>query len=465
MSIPIHTKTYQFISNMCIITPHLFISLFIMITVKRYRRHDHLVKALVYGASGSGKTTFAGTAKDCIFASAENGLLSIADKDPLYVEIKSYNDILEFVKYLESEKFKQDFPNVKTVCVDSLTEISYICKHELEMKRGGQMEIKQWGELAMKLEDLARRIRDLPYHTVVICQEAELKDDQKTRKVVPSLDGRKASDRLPQFMDIVAYTFIDTDGSHRFVVGGNNQLVAKSREGYVTNETPMDFELWIDEVQQKAGEIQDEPIAKKVDIDPENKPADFNKKKRIKELWQKMGELGLFAMDQIEKTQRSMLLRDFKKDSTTKLTNAEAERHILAIDKYIQKKIDEPAEQDDLASKDIKQMEEIKDVKELETWFKKFLAAKPHPRRMEAVQSAYNNHRSSLSDAGDKKEDDQPEEEEKADITKELEMRQGLRLKKIPELRDEAKEAGIKSPTTKSKEDLIDALVSIYLSK
>ena len=48
------------------------------IEIKRFKPTSHKIKALVYGASGSGKTSFAGTAKNAIFLSAEGGLLSIA---------------------------------------------------------------------------------------------------------------------------------------------------------------------------------------------------------------------------------------------------------------------------------------------------------------------------------------------------------------------------------------------------
>jgi hypothetical protein len=45
--------------------------------IKMFRPTDHKVKALIYGASGAGKTVFGGTAPKPIFASAESGLLSL----------------------------------------------------------------------------------------------------------------------------------------------------------------------------------------------------------------------------------------------------------------------------------------------------------------------------------------------------------------------------------------------------
>ena len=53
---------------------------------KRYQPTQHKIKALVYGASGVGKTTFGATAPNPIFLSAEGGLLSVADKQFDYAE-------------------------------------------------------------------------------------------------------------------------------------------------------------------------------------------------------------------------------------------------------------------------------------------------------------------------------------------------------------------------------------------
>lgn len=41
------------------------------ITIKKYQAENQFIKALIYGASGSGKTTFSATAPNPIFASSE----------------------------------------------------------------------------------------------------------------------------------------------------------------------------------------------------------------------------------------------------------------------------------------------------------------------------------------------------------------------------------------------------------
>jgi hypothetical protein len=70
-------------------------------------------------------------AKDCIIASAEDGLLSLNafKKDIPYVKIESLEDMRALFLYLRDEKHKY-----KTLVIDSLTEISDRIKANIEKK-------------------------------------------------------------------------------------------------------------------------------------------------------------------------------------------------------------------------------------------------------------------------------------------------------------------------------------------
>ena len=58
------------------------------------------VKLLVYGAAGAGKTSLIPTLPKPIVLSAEGGLLSIADADVPFIEIKSIADLHEAYAWL-----------------------------------------------------------------------------------------------------------------------------------------------------------------------------------------------------------------------------------------------------------------------------------------------------------------------------------------------------------------------------
>jgi GTPase SAR1 family protein len=57
--------------------------------IQTYSPKDQTIKCLIYGASGSGKTTFSASAPNPIFASSEKGLMSIRQYAPAYTEINS----------------------------------------------------------------------------------------------------------------------------------------------------------------------------------------------------------------------------------------------------------------------------------------------------------------------------------------------------------------------------------------
>ena len=70
--------------------------------IKKTSIKEHKIKAVVYGASGSGKTTFGATAPKPIFASAENGLLSIAEQGVDFVDINSLDNLRDLYNFLKN---------------------------------------------------------------------------------------------------------------------------------------------------------------------------------------------------------------------------------------------------------------------------------------------------------------------------------------------------------------------------
>lgn len=214
------------------------------IQIKQFKPATHKIKALVYGASGSGKTSFAGTAKNAIFLSAEGGLLSIASLAPNYIEIKSLNDLKEAYMYLKTQPH-----NFDTVIIDSITEINDIIKSDIEKKTGKAMQIADWGTLGKEIKQQFRSFRDLPMHTIFIAQEMiESQDDNnRVSKRVPSLNG-KASTEIAYFMDIVGYVFVTPKGEHKVHTLSDPSLLTKDRTGLIGNNTPADFEAWIEKM-------------------------------------------------------------------------------------------------------------------------------------------------------------------------------------------------------------------------
>lgn len=242
--------------------------------IKKFAVTDHKIKAVVYGSSGTGKTSFGGTAKNAIFASAEGGLLAIADKQPNYVEIKSLNDLRELLNYLKTQPHKYE-----TVIIDSITEINEIIKADIEKKTGKAMEIKDWGTLAKNIKEILRGFRDLPMHVLFIAQESTEKDGDVVTKVVPSLNG-KAATEIAYFMDIVGYLYMEkATGARKLITLPNSMYLTKDRSKVIGNDTPADFSAWVEKISKIALGTEEvvtnfaAPVNKEGDVDVNAAPA------------------------------------------------------------------------------------------------------------------------------------------------------------------------------------------------
>lgn len=241
--------------------------------IKKFKPTDHNIKALIYGPAGSGKTMFGGSAANALFASAEGGLLSIADKEPDFVDIKSIKDLEDLYSYLKNEKH-----SFETLIIDSITEINEIIKLEIEKKTGHSMQLQDWGTLSKKIRTIFRSFRDLPMNVILVAQEQYITDEDKIRKIVPSLNG-KAATEVAYFMDIVGYVNVETDGTRWIETNTNRKLLTKDRSKLIGNDTKMDFSEWEKKIkkmktgEQKVTQEYEQPIVsepKKTSVPPAN---------------------------------------------------------------------------------------------------------------------------------------------------------------------------------------------------
>lgn len=206
--------------------------------IKIYSPTSHKIKALIYGDSGTWKTSFWATAPNVIFASAEAGMLSLGNKKIPYVEIKSLKDLQDLYLYLA--KWGHKF---ETVVIDSISEINDLIKTELEAKRGRPLQIQDWGEIAKQIENILRKFRGLDMHVIMIAQEQVERDDQKITKYVPSLNWKTAT-KIAYFMDIVGHIEITATWEHIINTVPSPKYLTKDRTWRLGNNIAPDFNLW-----------------------------------------------------------------------------------------------------------------------------------------------------------------------------------------------------------------------------
>ena len=235
---------------------------------KTYSPSTHNIKALIFGDSGTGKTTFWWTAKNAVFLSAEGWLLSLW-KDVSMYDIKSLSDLKDALMDLKLAIKDWTCP-FDTVVIDSITEINDIVRSSIEAELdGGSMTFKERWELSKIMQWILRGFRDLPLHVLFIAHEKAEKDDDRLIKFKPSLNW-KAADSICYYMDIVWYSqIIKTDDGidYSLVVEPKTYAPTKCRWWFITDKTPADFEVWKKIIEwdksSKNSEV-DSPVKKEV---------------------------------------------------------------------------------------------------------------------------------------------------------------------------------------------------------
>jgi len=185
------------------------------------------IKMVVYGFAGSGKTVLTSTAPKSIIISAESGLLSLADMDIPYIEVKTVKDIGLAYDLL---KDNNDF---ETICLDSISEITEVVIAEFlkdpDIKDGRQA----YAKLSEAMMPMIRRFRDLKGKNVVFTSKAKRFEDELTGRVMiePMLPGRVVPTNLPYMVDELLYMDVDRKGNRILQCMPTSGILAKDRSG------------------------------------------------------------------------------------------------------------------------------------------------------------------------------------------------------------------------------------------
>jgi phage nucleotide-binding protein len=169
--------------------------------------HTNGVKLLVYGNAGAGKTSLIPTLPNPIVLSAEGGLLSIADADVPFVEVSSYESLMEAYAWLTQSAEAKGFDSV---ALDSISEIAeVVLNYE---KKNAKDPRAAYGAMQEQMTDLIRAFRDLPEKHVYFTAKCEKSTDETGRLLyAPSMPGNKTGQQLPYFFDEVLALRVEKD--------------------------------------------------------------------------------------------------------------------------------------------------------------------------------------------------------------------------------------------------------------
>jgi len=169
--------------------------------------HANGVKLLVYGNAGSGKTSLIPTLPNPVVFSAEGGLLSIADADLPFVEVSSYDTLMEAYRWVtEADEAKQ----FESIALDSISEIAeVVLNHEKKIAKDPR---QAYGSMQEQMADIIRAFRDIPGKHIYFTAKCEKATDESGRILyAPSMPGNKTGQSLPYFFDEVLALRVEKD--------------------------------------------------------------------------------------------------------------------------------------------------------------------------------------------------------------------------------------------------------------
>lgn len=233
--------------------------------------HTQKVKAVVYGASGVGKTTLAKTLNQekTFVLSAESGLLSLGDTaidyvdlvtndkdEPLKSPLERMQRLSEAVTYLGTDEAKKKYENV---VIDSLSEIGQIIEaYYTETITDKAKAFEKWGKIGEKQVSIMRMFRDSPHYNVwFLCLEDLQKDENSRRFYGPDLPGNLAKDALMPTFDLVFRLCLEADGTRYLQTQPLPTVKAKDRSGKLKAQEPADLGLILKKISgetEKKGE-------------------------------------------------------------------------------------------------------------------------------------------------------------------------------------------------------------------
>lgn len=193
--------------------------------------------AMIYGATGTGKTGLDATAPRPLILDlekqADSTVKAVGNTFARTVTADDMDELEQIIEWLE-----QDDHGFQTLVVDTLWEVQ-----RLLMERGRTkypqrrafervMTQQDWGLISEDFRDLLMRLRNLPMHKVYT---AHTKDRSSEEEVVqPLLQGKQMVSLAQRYAHLQGYMFLEEDGetgeTNRYLLTkGTATIAAKNR--------------------------------------------------------------------------------------------------------------------------------------------------------------------------------------------------------------------------------------------
>lgn len=224
------------------------------------------MKVLLYGVSGTGKTTMAATFPRPLFLDLEGGMLSTRKYKPLRYpadpneDIKAYPEVIDFYKLVK--KYTPETAPFETIVIDSLNELQllvaqYVIEKYTGVKRqyNDQPTMADYGKANRMFMQVTRLFLKLPYHIIFTAISNQKETGDEDIQVAPKFVGKQVGPDIQRMMDMVGYCHAKRvqDGSSQHYVSFKitPQYLAKDRLDIVLRDIPNSYEALISNSRNK----------------------------------------------------------------------------------------------------------------------------------------------------------------------------------------------------------------------
>jgi hypothetical protein len=198
------------------------------------------VKAVIFGAAGSGKTPIINTAPRPVLLACEPGLLSMRGSTVPTYQAFTASKIDEFFTWLNKSNEAKSFD---TVAVDSISQMADIFLQDA--KKNIKHGLQQYGEMA---EKTMKHLRDLYFmqykHTYLISKE-EIKTINNVNFKRPYMPGQLLPIEVPHQFDAILHLakvpVPQVGETLAFRCVGSYDVLARERTGKAIEFEPPDF--------------------------------------------------------------------------------------------------------------------------------------------------------------------------------------------------------------------------------
>jgi phage nucleotide-binding protein len=165
---------------------------------------EHLIKLLIYGESGAGKTRLASNFPKTLFLDIDKGMSSVTTPVDA-MDIDNFDQLKSAYEYLKAGEHSYE-----TVVIDTLNEMQRLAMRitiedfpAVRRSYGNLPGQSDYGKMLYEFMELIRNFVNLPMRVVLLAQTNTRQFD--TDMLMPQLIGKNSAREVARKMDVIGY--------------------------------------------------------------------------------------------------------------------------------------------------------------------------------------------------------------------------------------------------------------------